>query len=154
MLSYENNELITIKACPRCAKEGRGRGLLTFKGFRYSSTCKKHYLECRLCGWAGDEVLCQEYCFPCEVEQVTMMEVEVLQNLLTFASRKDEAVEIGQVTGGYYDADPIYDIRADDCRDRFMKGLTHCNVVFALKILVARGCLLPGFYKITYEELE
>jgi hypothetical protein len=150
MLSYENDELLIVKVCPKCAKAGRGRGLLVPDGFTYSRDQDDNRYKCRLCGWVGTDFMCQEYCFPCEVQRVTVMEVEVLQNLLTFACRKDEAVEIGQVTGGYYDADPTYDIKAEDCRDRLMKGLTNCNVDFALKILVARGCLLPGFYKITF----
>ena len=153
MLSYENDELITVKVCPRCAKERRGRGILTNeKGFLNKDIST--YTECLLCGWFGDEDQCQEYCFPCEVQQIVVMDLEVLQNLWAFALRKDEAVEIDPLNGGHYEGDPPYNVRAKDCRDRLMKGLTHCSITYALRILVARGCLLPGFYKIMYEELE
>jgi hypothetical protein len=82
------------------------------------------------------------------MEQVTVLDIEVLQNLWAFALRKDESVEIDPLNGGYYEGGPPYNVRTEDCKDRLMKGLTRCSITYALRLLVARGCLLPGFYKI------
>lgn len=146
MLSYENNELLTIKVCPRCAKEGRGRGVLSNEN-RFLNDGS--WIECKLCGWWGDQVDCQEYCFPCEVRRVVVMDLEVLQNLWAFALRKDEKTRVVTVDGAYYDALPTFDIRAEDCKDQLIR-FDLCSIQTALQILVARGCLLPGFYKIIY----
>jgi hypothetical protein len=82
------------------------------------------------------------------MQQVVVMDLEVLQNLWAFALRKDESVEIGPTTGFRSDAALTFNIRAEDCRDRLLMGLTNCSIIFALEILVARGCLLPGIYRI------
>jgi hypothetical protein len=75
------------------------------------------------------------------------MDVEVLQNLWAFALRSDEPAKIDLYGSAYYDALPTFDIREKDCRDRLMK-VDLCSLETALKIMVARGCLLPGLYKI------
>ncbi len=150
MLSYEDNELIVIKTCPRCAKDGRGRGILSTE--RRKHNVNGSWIECRLCGWWGDEVQCQEYCFPMDVEQVVVMDLEVLQNLWAFALRKDEPAEIS-VPGSQYWPAPTFEIKAEDCMDRLMK-MDSCLMETALRLLVARGCLLPGFYKIKHGEKD
>lgn len=147
MLSYENNEWIVIKTCPRCVKESRGRGDLS-TGRRMHNVLGS-WIECRLCGWWGDEHECQEYRFPCEVQQVMVMDIEVLQNLWAFALRKGEATEIMIPEGDHWTLPPFM-IKAEDCKDRIMKT-GPCYMQTALKILVARGCLLPGAYKIVLE---
>lgn len=80
---------------------------------------------------------------------MTVLDIDVLQNLWAFALRKDESVEI-MVPGSNHWPAPKFEIKAEDCKDRLM-SMDTCYMETALRLLVARGCLLPGVYKIVLE---